>query len=155
MSAFVPGNPTRVDLLTRLLTYDPNKRISGKDALQHPYFADLNASWKAQFQVHAAEAAEALDAAAPSPVKQVRQEDRAARAVPLHCAEAASLRAPPSPFAEENNGESMAIAIAHWLETVVDKYDEMEKIRPSVITVSLGGVTYWHSERFGVKMTKQ
>ena len=52
MSHIVPGlDALGVDLLARLLTYEPNKRISGKDALQHPYFADLDASWKAKFQV--------------------------------------------------------------------------------------------------------
>jgi len=51
MASIVPGlDEHGVDLLTRLLTYEPNHRISGKDALQHPYFADLDASWKAKFQ---------------------------------------------------------------------------------------------------------
>ena len=52
MTAVVPGLcPQGVDLLARLLTYEPNQRISGKDALQHPYFNDLDAAWKARFQV--------------------------------------------------------------------------------------------------------
>jgi len=51
MSTIVPGlDPQGVDLLTRMLTYEPNQRISGKDALQHPYFADLDAAWKAKFK---------------------------------------------------------------------------------------------------------
>jgi len=56
--------------------------------------------------------------------------------VPWHCAEASSVDAPPSPFAEENNGESMAVAMAHWLDQVVERYDAAEKVKPSVITVS-------------------
>ena len=74
----------------------------------------------------------------PSPVKrtpQARSEDCHMRAVPWHCAEARSLAAPPSPFAEENNGETMAVAMAHWLDKVVERYDAMEKVKPSVITV--------------------
>ena len=30
-----------LDLLARMLTYQPNKRITAQEALQHPYFADL------------------------------------------------------------------------------------------------------------------
>merc|ERR1711934_834861 len=53
MSTVVPGLDAQgVDLLARLLTYEPNQRISGKDALQHPYFADLPADWKAKFAVN-------------------------------------------------------------------------------------------------------
>jgi len=51
MGSIVPGlDEQGVDLLAQMLTYEPNKRISGKDALHHPYFADLDASWKAKFQ---------------------------------------------------------------------------------------------------------
>jgi serine/threonine protein kinase len=31
-----------LDLLARLLVYDPTQRISAKQALQHPYFHDLD-----------------------------------------------------------------------------------------------------------------
>ncbi len=31
-----------LDLLARLLVYDPGQRISAKQALQHPYFHDLD-----------------------------------------------------------------------------------------------------------------
>jgi len=31
-----------LDLLSRMLTYEPGKRISARDALRHPYFDDLN-----------------------------------------------------------------------------------------------------------------
>ena len=31
-----------LDLLSRTLIYDPQKRISAKDALLHPYFKSLN-----------------------------------------------------------------------------------------------------------------
>ena len=52
MADIVPGlEEAGVDLLTRLLTYNPDQRIDGKDALQHPYFAGLDASWTAKFQV--------------------------------------------------------------------------------------------------------
>jgi dual-specificity kinase len=32
-------NRTFLDLVRRLLEFDPNKRISVRDALQHPYFS--------------------------------------------------------------------------------------------------------------------
>jgi len=51
MGSIVPGlDEQGVDLLAQMLTYDPKRRISGKDALHHPYFADLDPSWKAKFQ---------------------------------------------------------------------------------------------------------
>lgn len=35
-------DPEGVDLLRQMLEYDPQKRITAKRALQHPYFADLH-----------------------------------------------------------------------------------------------------------------
>jgi len=37
-----------VDLLKRLLAYEPSRRISAKAALEHPYFAGLDARFGAQ-----------------------------------------------------------------------------------------------------------
>lgn len=31
-----------LDLLDKMLVYDPNKRISAKEALKHKYFKDVN-----------------------------------------------------------------------------------------------------------------
>ena len=36
--------PKGLDLLNKMLTYDPSKRISAKQALNHPYFDDLDKS---------------------------------------------------------------------------------------------------------------
>ncbi|KAF7458974.1 putative cell-cycle-associated protein kinase CDK [Cryptosporidium felis] len=42
-SSVIPGIcETGIDLLSRMLCFDPNKRISAKDAMEHPYFRDLN-----------------------------------------------------------------------------------------------------------------
>ncbi len=41
-SKLVPHlEPAGVDLLNRLLSFDPVLRITARDALAHPYFADL------------------------------------------------------------------------------------------------------------------
>jgi len=38
----VPGiEPLGLDLLKRMLVYEPSKRISAREALQHEYFKDL------------------------------------------------------------------------------------------------------------------
>eukprot|EP00270_Netrium_digitus_P009733 TRINITY_DN2979_c0_g1_i1.p1 TRINITY_DN2979_c0_g1~~TRINITY_DN2979_c0_g1_i1.p1 ORF type:complete len:309 (+),score=70.09 TRINITY_DN2979_c0_g1_i1:479-1405(+) len=38
------NNGTGIDLMEKMLQYDPAKRISAKEALQHPYFDDLDKS---------------------------------------------------------------------------------------------------------------
>ena len=43
LATLVPTmTPVMVDLMSRLLQYDPNKRISAKEALEHPFFKELN-----------------------------------------------------------------------------------------------------------------
>lgn len=45
LAHLVPGlSPAGVDLLNSMLQFDPNRRISARDALNHPFFADLPAS---------------------------------------------------------------------------------------------------------------
>eukprot|EP00743_Colponemidia_sp_Colp-15_P001682 GILK01001838.1.p1 GENE.GILK01001838.1~~GILK01001838.1.p1 ORF type:complete len:394 (-),score=37.18 GILK01001838.1:268-1449(-) len=41
-SLFPDANPTALDLLRKMLTFDPAKRISVTEALQHPYLAALH-----------------------------------------------------------------------------------------------------------------
>lgn len=84
----------------------------------------------------------ALQVHTPSPSKRPTQsclspmsEECEHRAVPWHCAEGKAYDAPPSPFAGENRGQDMACAIASWIDGVVERYDAMEKITPSKITV--------------------
>ena len=47
LAALVPTmDPAAIDLLDKMLKYEPSQRISAKDALSHPYFDDLPASIK-------------------------------------------------------------------------------------------------------------
>lgn len=47
LAEFVTGaDPLALDLIEKMLVYDPAKRISAKDALSHPYFDDLSATVK-------------------------------------------------------------------------------------------------------------
>jgi serine/threonine protein kinase len=39
---FKDANPLAIDLLRKMLTYDPDERITVKDALAHPYLAQLH-----------------------------------------------------------------------------------------------------------------
>jgi serine/threonine protein kinase len=40
------ANPLAVDLLSKLLVYNPEKRLTASEALVHPYFKELNAKVK-------------------------------------------------------------------------------------------------------------
>lgn len=43
LADFMPGaDPRAVDLIERMLVYDPAKRISAREALDHPYFSDIS-----------------------------------------------------------------------------------------------------------------
>ncbi|GAM22109.1 hypothetical protein SAMD00019534_052840 [Acytostelium subglobosum LB1] len=45
LAKFVPNaEPHAIDLLNKMLQYEPSRRISAKAALNHPYFSDLDAS---------------------------------------------------------------------------------------------------------------
>jgi cyclin-dependent kinase 2 len=45
ISCIVPKlDPLGVDLLSKMLQYQPSKRISAKQAMQHPWFDDLDKS---------------------------------------------------------------------------------------------------------------
>lgn len=47
LAALVPTmDPQGIDLLEKMLKYEPSQRISAKDGLSHPYFDDLPASMK-------------------------------------------------------------------------------------------------------------
>lgn len=74
----------------------------------------------------------------PSPGKRqpcARSEECSDRAVPWHLAEASAINQAPSAFAEEKNGESMVNAMASWLDSVVERFDERERVSASKITV--------------------
>lgn len=41
LEQYMPKSPDGLDLLNKLLVYDPSKRISAKAAMNHPYFKDV------------------------------------------------------------------------------------------------------------------
>ncbi len=41
-------DPVAMDLLQKMLQYDPSERISARDAMRHPYFRELDANNVAQ-----------------------------------------------------------------------------------------------------------
>lgn len=50
LTKFVPNlSPSGMDLLKSMLQFDPEKRISAVDALNHPFFDDLDADLKKSF----------------------------------------------------------------------------------------------------------
>ncbi len=51
-----------LDLLKRLLTYDPQCRISAEEAMRHPYFAECGRAEAAWTQLHELTAASAAAA---------------------------------------------------------------------------------------------
>jgi len=50
-----------IDLLTRMLVYEPSKRISARDALKHPYFNEL-------YQIHAQQQQQQLQPPQPTSI---------------------------------------------------------------------------------------
>ena len=52
LSKLIPhASPEAVDLMDKMLSYDPNKRITSRQALQHPYFTNLREKEKIAPQV--------------------------------------------------------------------------------------------------------
>lgn len=41
------ADPLAIDLIEKMLIYDPSRRITAKEALKHPYFADISSEIKA------------------------------------------------------------------------------------------------------------
>jgi mitogen-activated protein kinase 1/3 len=39
---FPDANPLAIDLLEKLVSFNPNKRITVYDAIKHPYFAEIS-----------------------------------------------------------------------------------------------------------------
>ena len=35
------GSPEALDLISKLITYDPDERLTAKEALQHPFLAEI------------------------------------------------------------------------------------------------------------------
>jgi serine/threonine protein kinase len=38
---FPQANPLAIDLLEKLISFDPSKRITVYDAIRHPYFSEI------------------------------------------------------------------------------------------------------------------
>ena len=55
-SALAEQEPLALDLLARLLAYDPNRRMTAPEAMHHPYFAECERSEAAWAQLHEAAA---------------------------------------------------------------------------------------------------
>jgi len=41
-TVFKNFNPLAIDLLSKLLCFDPNKRLTAEEALRHPYLKELH-----------------------------------------------------------------------------------------------------------------
>jgi serine/threonine protein kinase len=39
---FKNADPLEIDLLKKMLLFDPSKRITAEEALKHPYFSELH-----------------------------------------------------------------------------------------------------------------
>jgi len=66
LSEAVPGlEPLGIDLLSKMLIYEPNRRISAAEALKHPYFDDLK-------KLHRELAAAGIPDSLPSKVMQMQ-----------------------------------------------------------------------------------
>lgn len=51
LAEVIPGaEPLALDLISRMLTYDPSKRISAKAAINHPYFNELSPEIRRRFR---------------------------------------------------------------------------------------------------------
>jgi serine/threonine protein kinase len=59
-------DPLAIDLLAKMLVYEPSKRISAKEALLHPYFDEINGGVSRQRQQSNPNAANSLYAQAPA-----------------------------------------------------------------------------------------
>jgi len=95
-----------IDIIVKLLAYDPDDRLSARQAVKHPYFKELRASELKEKQAEGADGADAMAPAAGSAMPQAGSSNKSAKGSEGSSSMLPSIDSKSNKGARSNKGKS-------------------------------------------------